>query len=174
MTVGPRMVHIKKQSLPSITLRCLETGNTFADLTFSFWTCTLLKAIKLYDWTGHQGCRTLRLPEFLLSPTHRPQLLPGDIPGTHRGWVDTGAIVWTKGLSRSNTRGVSINSATPYPVHTSQDAINDITMTSWMFDVQSRTCLGYRQTIYKAADLNVLKPGSKLSSKISLETTVRF
>jgi len=47
--LGQRMVHIEKQSLPPITLRCLVTGNTFADLKFSFWTCTLLKAIHLYD-----------------------------------------------------------------------------------------------------------------------------
>jgi hypothetical protein len=112
------------------------------------------------------------MPEFLFSPTHRPPLSSGDIPGTRRGWVNTGAVVWTEGLRRSNQRSASTNCATPYLVHTAQDAINYVTMMSWMFDVQPWTC--YPQTSCEAADLNVLKPRSKLSSKISSETTVRF
>ena len=137
------MVHIEKYSLPSITLRCLVTGNTFADLKLSFRTCILLKAIHLYDWTGPRGCRRLRLPEFLFSPMHRPPLPPGNILGTHRGWVNTRAIVWMKLLSRSNPCRASTNCDTPYPVHTARDAINDV-MNVY---VQSRTYYDYRQVI---------------------------
>jgi hypothetical protein len=48
------------------------------------------KAIPLQAWTGPEGSRRLRLPDFkkhegdkVVSPTHRPPLAPGNIPGTH-------------------------------------------------------------------------------------------
>jgi len=48
------------------------------------------KAIPLQAWTGPEGSRNLRLPDFktheggkVVSPTHRPPLPPGNIPGTH-------------------------------------------------------------------------------------------
>jgi len=49
------------------------------------------KAIPLQAWTGPEGSRRLRLPDFktayeggkVVSPTHRPSLPPGNIPGTH-------------------------------------------------------------------------------------------
>jgi hypothetical protein len=50
------------------------------------------KAIPLQAWTDLEGSRRLRLPDFVtttheggkvVSPTHRPPLLPGNIPGTH-------------------------------------------------------------------------------------------
>ena len=50
------------------------------------------KAIPLPLWTGPEGSRSLRLPDFKrqsaqeggkVSPTHRPPLPPGNIPGTH-------------------------------------------------------------------------------------------
>ena len=42
-------------------------------------------AIPLQAWTGPEGSRRLRLPNFktIGSPTHRPPLSPGSIPGTH-------------------------------------------------------------------------------------------
>jgi hypothetical protein len=50
-------------------------------------------AIPTKGWTGPEGSRRLRLPDFLktiahdggkvVSPTHRPPLPPGSIPGTH-------------------------------------------------------------------------------------------
>jgi hypothetical protein len=47
------------------------------------------KAIPLQALTGPEGSRRLRLPDFkttggkVVSPTQRPPLLPGSIPGTH-------------------------------------------------------------------------------------------
>jgi len=48
------------------------------------------KAIPLQAWTGPEVSRNLRLPDFktaheggkVVSPTHRPPLHPGNIPGT--------------------------------------------------------------------------------------------
>ena len=53
---------------------------------------TQQKAISVLSWTGPEGSRRLRLPDFktigtlsgkVVSLTHRPSLPPGDIPGTH-------------------------------------------------------------------------------------------
>jgi hypothetical protein len=50
------------------------------------------KAIPLQAWTGPEGSKRLRLPDFkaigtlrykVVSPNHRPPLTPGNIPGTH-------------------------------------------------------------------------------------------
>ena len=51
------------------------------------------KAIPLQAWTGPEGSRRLRLPDFMtigayesgkaVSLTHRPPLRPGNIPATH-------------------------------------------------------------------------------------------
>ena len=67
------------------------------------------KVIPLQAWSGPEGSRKLRLPDFMtmaqdggkvVSPTNRPPLLPGNtlalIPV--RGWVDSRAIVWSEGF----------------------------------------------------------------------------
>jgi hypothetical protein len=50
------------------------------------------KAIPLHAMTGPEGSRSLRLPDLrqsaheggkVVSPTHRPPLSQGNIPGTH-------------------------------------------------------------------------------------------
>jgi len=50
------------------------------------------KTTALHAWTDPEGARRLRLPDFktidtedskVVSSTHRPPLLPGNIPGTH-------------------------------------------------------------------------------------------
>ena len=50
------------------------------------------KAVPLQAWSGPEGCRKLRLPDFMttaqeggkvVSLTHRPHLPPGKSPGTH-------------------------------------------------------------------------------------------
>jgi hypothetical protein len=50
------------------------------------------KAVPLQAWSGPEGSRKLRLPDFLItaqdggkvfSLTHRPHLTPGNTPGTH-------------------------------------------------------------------------------------------
>jgi hypothetical protein len=50
------------------------------------------KAVPLQAWSGPEGSRKLRFPDFLttaqdsgkvVSPTHRPHLRPGNTPGTH-------------------------------------------------------------------------------------------
>jgi len=61
------------------------------------WRCSLRgkgkgKAVPLQAWTGPEGFRKLRFPDFMttaqdggkvVSLTHRPPLLPGNTPGTH-------------------------------------------------------------------------------------------
>jgi hypothetical protein len=51
-----------------------------------------VKAVPLQAWGGPEGSRKLRFPDFMttaqycgkvVSPTHRPPLPPGNIPGTH-------------------------------------------------------------------------------------------
>jgi len=50
------------------------------------------KAVPLQAWSGPEGSRQLRFPDFMttaqdggkvVSLTHRPPLLPGNTPGTH-------------------------------------------------------------------------------------------
>ena len=50
------------------------------------------KAVPLQAWSGPEGSRKLRVPDFMttaqeggkvVSHTHRPPLLPGNAPGTH-------------------------------------------------------------------------------------------
>jgi len=50
------------------------------------------KAVPLQAWSGPEGSRKLRFPDFMttaqdggkvVSPTHRPPLPPGNTPGTH-------------------------------------------------------------------------------------------
>jgi len=50
------------------------------------------KAVPLLAWSGAEGSRKLRFPDFMktaqncgkiVSLTHRPTLLPGNTPGTH-------------------------------------------------------------------------------------------
>jgi len=52
----------------------------------------MVKAVPLQAWTGPEGSRKLRLPDFVTTAqdggrlsafTHRPPLPPGNIPGTH-------------------------------------------------------------------------------------------
>ena len=51
-----------------------------------------VKAVPLQAWSGPEGSRKLRFPDFMttaqdggkvLSLTHRPPLPPGNAPGTH-------------------------------------------------------------------------------------------
>ena len=51
-----------------------------------------VKAVPLQSWSGPEGCRKLRFPDFMttaqdggkvVSLTHRPPLRPGNTPGTH-------------------------------------------------------------------------------------------
>jgi len=50
------------------------------------------KAVPLQAWSGPEGSRNFRFPDFMtaaqdgskvVSPTHRPPLPPGNTPGTH-------------------------------------------------------------------------------------------
>ena len=52
------------------------------------------KAVPLQAWSGPEGSRKLRFPDFMtmaqdggkVSPMHRPHLPPGNTPGTHFCW----------------------------------------------------------------------------------------
>ena len=50
------------------------------------------KSVPLYAWSGLEGCRKLRFPDFMTTAqdggkvvnlTHRPSLPAGNVPGTH-------------------------------------------------------------------------------------------
>jgi len=50
------------------------------------------KAVPLQTWSGPEGSRKLRFPDYMtmaqdggkvVSPTHQPPLPPGNAPGTH-------------------------------------------------------------------------------------------
>ena len=50
------------------------------------------KSVPLLAWSGPEGSRKLKFPDFMttaqgggkvVSPTHRPHLLPGNSPGAH-------------------------------------------------------------------------------------------
>jgi len=54
--------------------------------------CIVGKAVLLQAWSGPEGSRKLRFPDFMttaqdggkvVSLTHRPPLPPGNTPGTH-------------------------------------------------------------------------------------------
>jgi len=56
------------------------------------WTYCSVQGIPLQAWTGPEGCRRMRHPDFktndkwrwlVVNPTHRPPFPPGNIPGTH-------------------------------------------------------------------------------------------
>jgi len=56
------------------------------------WQCKKGKAVLLQAWTGPEGSKKLRFPDFVttaqndgkvVSLTHRPPLPPGNTPGTH-------------------------------------------------------------------------------------------
>ena len=62
--------------------------------TFMFLTFVIVygKAVPLQAWSGPEGSRKLRFPDFMttaqdggkvVSLTHRPPLPPGNTPGTH-------------------------------------------------------------------------------------------
>ena len=64
---------------------------SLANIYISLYQCKG-KAIPLHAWSGPEGSRKLRFPDFMtaaqrggkfVSLTHRPHLAPGNSPGTH-------------------------------------------------------------------------------------------
>ena len=70
-----------------------EESRNFQNLIGSLYTLTVKgKAVPLQAWTGPEGSRKLRFPDFVttaqdggkvVSLTHRPPLPPGNTPDTH-------------------------------------------------------------------------------------------
>jgi len=60
-------------------------------ITARCWVCKKVKAVPLQAWSGPEGSRKLRFPDFMtvaqdggkVSPMHRPPLPLGNAPGTH-------------------------------------------------------------------------------------------
>ena len=75
----------------------LRSGNKVNDLVcfnlFASCCCDEGKAVPLQAWSGPEGSRKLRFPDFMttaqdaggkdVSLTHQPPLHPGNAPGTH-------------------------------------------------------------------------------------------
>ena len=72
----------------AVVLRCFSkfTEPACSDV------CVKGKAVPLQAWSGPEGSRKLRFPDFMttaqddgkvVSLTHRPPLPPGNAPGTH-------------------------------------------------------------------------------------------
>ena len=100
----------------------------------SFITCKG-KAVPLQVWSGPEGSRKLRFPDFMtmaqdggkvVSLTHRPPLPPGNTPGTHfcqrlsrsQGHSMTGRIMSLKNSNDTignRTRNLPVCSIVPYP-----------------------------------------------------------
>jgi len=68
------------------------TCTTFAASMIWYVSSVEGKAVPLQAWSGSQGSRKLRFPDYMttaqdggkvVSPTHRPPLPPGNAPGTH-------------------------------------------------------------------------------------------
>jgi hypothetical protein len=75
-----QLLHVSVQSPPSESV-LFELAKVIKD-----------KAVPLQAWSGPEGSRNLRFPDFLttaqdggkvVSLTHRPPLSPGNTPGTH-------------------------------------------------------------------------------------------
>ena len=67
------------------------TNEVLEQITFVL-AYTTVKAVPLQAWSGPEGSRKLRFPDFMttaqdggkvVSFTHRPPSPPGNIPGTH-------------------------------------------------------------------------------------------
>ena len=91
------------------------------------------KAVPLHAWSGPEGSRKLRFPDFMItaqddgkviSLTHRPPLPPGNTPGTHfylrlsrpQGHSATGRIMSLKNSNNTighRTRDLSVCSVMP-------------------------------------------------------------
>ena len=90
-------------------LRTEVWANLFTAITGNFKSTVNGKAIPVQDWTGPEGSWRLRLPDFktngtlrckVVSPTNRPPLPPGNIPGTdfYKRLNRPQVIVWPEGL----------------------------------------------------------------------------
>jgi len=69
-----------------------EPGRPRVTIWRMYIACWLQKAVPLQAWSGPEGSRKLRFPDFMItaqdggkvvSLTHRPPLPPGNRPGTH-------------------------------------------------------------------------------------------
>jgi hypothetical protein len=87
------------------------------------------KAVPLQAWSGPEGSRKLRFPDFfttakyggkVVSPTHRPPLPPGNTPGTHFCYKMSRprAIVRSKGfMSTEKSNDTIWNQTSDLPIH---------------------------------------------------------
>jgi len=79
-----------------IIIDCAVCSIKYSIITYSMqwiaWYIVKVKQSHLQAWTGPEGSRTMRLPDFktmaheggkVVSPTHWPPLPPRNIPGTH-------------------------------------------------------------------------------------------
>ena len=83
-----------------LQISCPPPPQHVSKILYTFQKCTRLqpnskdkgKAITLQAWNGPEGSRKLRFPDYMttaqdggkvVSPTHRPPLPPGNVPGTH-------------------------------------------------------------------------------------------
>ena len=83
---------VYKDKLQNCSCNQFHYIGTYKQVETNSMTKNRVKAVPLQAWTGPEGSRKLRLPDFVttaqdggkvVSLTHRPPLPPGNTPGTH-------------------------------------------------------------------------------------------
>ena len=93
--VAQHTIHIVRRTLSDVVV-LVFLFNSVTHVSLLLCLCILIvckgKAVPLQAWSGPEGSRKLRFPNFVttaqdggkvVSPTHRPPLPAGNTPGTH-------------------------------------------------------------------------------------------
>ena len=83
---------VQENVLQLLNIACQLISAPYGHLMLTKSDCKKKKSVPLQGWSGPEGSRKLRFPDFkttaqgggkVVSLTHRPHLPPGNSPGTH-------------------------------------------------------------------------------------------